>query len=161
MFFAVSLIAAIAGRAVLGGGTGAEEISVAESGKPVNSLSGPSETRNPPPLALEKLARTPPGSDGIDLFAPKSWYIPPPPPPAAKVIEPVKPAAPRLPFSYVGQMEDKDGLKVILMRDDEMVFAAPGATLDSNYRLDLVTSDQLVFVYIPLGEKQIIVTGGK
>jgi hypothetical protein len=58
-------------------------------------------------------------------------------------------------------MEDKDGLKVILMRDDEMVFAAPGATLDSNYRLDLVTSDQLVFVYIPLGEKQIIVSGGK
>lgn len=160
---AAALGVAIAGGAVFGSNessNGTEVVEANEAASPATPVAKGDQQRSLS-LPLEKLTRTPFSPDGADLFAPKSWYVPPPPPPVVKASEPAKPVAPRLPFTYVGQIEDKGGLKIFLMRDQEMVVATPGAMLDVNYRLDMVTADQLTFVYLPLGEKQIISTGGK
>ena len=159
----VALAVTIAGSTVFGDN---EPVPVTEpAAAPVASESAPAAKRlesadRPTRLALEKLNRTPPAADGVDLFAAKSWYAPPP----AQVMIPTpppKPTAPPLPYSYVGKLEGKDGLIVFLARGDELLSAKPGAQLDKDYRLEAVSPEQLTFVYLPLGERQMLSAGGK
>ena len=116
-------------------------------------------------ITLDKLNRTPPATEGTDIFAAKSWSAPPPPPPPpmqqAKPSAPPKPTAPQLPFRYVGQIEGKDGLLVFLVRGGDLLSAKPGELLDLDYRIEAVTPELITFVYVPLGERQSLSTGGK
>ena len=104
-----------------------------------------------------KMARDAPAADGIDLFASKSWYMPP----APVAVAPAKPTAPPLPFAYLGQMEDKQGRKVFLVRDDQLIIAKPGEQLDKKYQLETVSAERLTFMYLPLGERQTLAIGEK
>jgi hypothetical protein len=112
-------------------------------------------------ITLDKLNRAPPATEGIDLFASKSWVPPPPPVVIAKPAAPPKPTAPPLPYSYVGQMEGKEGFLVFLARGNDLLSVKPGEQLGTDYRLETVSPEQITFVYIPLGERQTLVTGGK
>lgn len=114
----------------------------------------------PAQITLEKLNRTPPAADGVDLFASKSWYAPPPRVQAKPAPAP-QPTAPPLPFRYVGQLEGKDGLVVFLARGSDLLSVKPGEQLDPNYRLETVTPERLTLVYLPLGERQTLAAGGK
>lgn len=116
---------------------------------------------SPALITLDKLNRAPPAAEGIDLFASKSWVPPPPPVVIAKPATPPKPTAPPLPYSYVGQMEGKDGFMVFLARGNDLLSVRPGEQLGPDYRLEAVSPEQITFVYIPLGERQTLVTGGK
>ena len=112
-------------------------------------------------ITLDKLNRAPPAAEGIDLFASKSWVPPPPPVVIAKPAAPPKPTAPPLPYSYVGQMEGKEGFRVFLARGNDLLSVKPGEQLGTDYRLEAVSPEQITFLYIPLGERQTLVTGGK
>jgi hypothetical protein len=91
-----------------------------------------------------------------DLFAPKSWYVPPPPPPVAATAPPA-PVAPPLPFKYVGQLGEISGKNVIyLTKGDTVYTVSVGDVFDSQYRLESVNEAQLTFTYIPMNAQQIL-----
>jgi hypothetical protein len=114
-------------------------------------------------VALDRLNRTTLRTDDVDLFPAKSWSVAPAPmtKSATAPMPPTKPTAPPLPYGYLGQIEDKEGVKVFLVNDGDLLTAKQGDILDAKYRLDAVSEEQLTFVYLPLDQKQILPAGGK
>ncbi len=99
------------------------------------------------------------------LFAVHSWYVaPPPPPPVAAstaALEPPKPVAPPLPFTYMGSYAPDGAAPVFFLTQGDRVFDVHvGDTLDSTYTVDAFTNGQLVFTYKPLNTQQQLMTGG-
>lgn len=95
----------------------------------------------------------------VDLFPIQTWVVAPPPPP------PPPPAtAPPLPFTVDIVWQDAGGRYVILgFREQQVVIcercsvlgnAKPGEVVFEQYRLEAIQSDQLVFTYLPLNERQ-------
>jgi hypothetical protein len=74
----------------------------------------------------------------------------PPPAPA--------PAAPPLPFSYMGRLlEDAPQRPVyFLVKGDKLYTVAEGELIDGTYRLEGVESGQLALTYLPLNVRQFI-----
>lgn len=105
-----------------------------------------------PPLAdYRRLAGE--GVAVIDLFEPRLPPGPPPPPPAA-------PAPPKLPFSYIGFMQDSEGrVKAVLAEGDQLHIVAKGERFLGAYRLDAVGADELAVTYLPLESRQSLSTG--
>jgi len=129
-----------------------------ESSRPVAGVESSAErsagkAEQPARIELTKLARLPPAADGVDVFAAKSWTRPQAAV-AAKPSPPVPPAAPPLPFEYIGQLEGREGVSVILSLGGEFVTAKAGQQLGDDYRLETVSPEELTFVYLPLGERQ-------
>ncbi len=122
-----------------------------------------SEPQAPPPapavdageLDLEKLARRARASEPVDLFATVA-----PAPSAAKPVvtaAPVPagpPAAPALPFRYLGRMADGERQLVFLERNGEPIRVAAGDAIEGLYRVDSVSVSSVVFTYLPLGVTQ-------
>ena len=50
---------------------------------------------------------------------------------------------------------------MFLLRGGEMIAAKQGDKLGGEYRLDTVAADQLIFVYLPLEERQTLIKGGR
>jgi hypothetical protein len=99
------------------------------------------------------------------LFAAHSWYVaPPPPPPVAAStapVEPVKPVAPPLPFTYMGSYAPKGAAPVFFLTQGDRVYDVHiGDTLDGTYTVDSFNNGQLVFTYKPLNTQQQLTTGG-
>jgi hypothetical protein len=111
------------------------------------------KAEQPARIELTRLARLAPAAEGVDVFAAKSWNRPRAVV-AVKLPPPEPPAAPPLPFEYVGQMEGREGVNVFLSRGGEFVTAKAGQQLDDDYRLETVSPQELIFVYLPLGERQ-------
>lgn len=88
----------------------------------------------------------------VDLFEPR------PLPGAAPVA--AKPEPPKLPFSYVGFIEESGRPKVVLAQGEQMHIVAKGEQFGGAYRLEEVGSDELVVIYLPLGARQSLPTGG-
>ena len=86
-----------------------------------------------------------------DPFAPRNFA--PVVPPQQDSAKREKPAAPPLPFKYVGRMLDGDKHAVFLMRGDESLSVAAGDTI-GEYRVDKVTELEISFTYLPLKTKQ-------
>ncbi|RTL51410.1 MAG: secretion system X translation initiation factor [Rhodocyclaceae bacterium] len=89
-----------------------------------------------------------------NLFPRQSWLPPPPPP-----LSPPKPSAPPLPFKYEGQMEAEGGLRIFLSQQQKHLVVQEGDLIDGIYKVETVTPGQLVFVYLPLNERQPLNTG--
>lgn len=96
-----------------------------------------------------------------DAFAVKSWAPPlPPPPPPPKVapkpvvVAPPKPAAPALPFRYLGRLEEAGKTLFFLAAGDQFFSAKVGQDLQGNYRLESVGGNVLNFTYLPLNIMQ-------
>lgn len=92
-----------------------------------------------------------------DLFATPAPAAPPAPAvtaPAAKVEPPPAPVAPPLPFTYLGRMTKSGKVIVYLLRNQEMVLAEAGATLDGTYRVESIIGSAVQFVYLPLAARQ-------
>ena len=68
------------------------------------------------------------------------------------------PAAPPLPFRYVGKMIEDGKLAVFLSRGEESYTVSQGRKqgqkIDAQYRVDKVSQTQVVFTYLPLKTKQ-------
>jgi hypothetical protein len=107
------------------------------------------------------LARPRRGEDAtvVDLFAGRSWTPPPPPMPATPVAPapPPRPSAPALPYAYKGRVEADDEKTIVyLARGDRLVAASVGDVVDQIYRLDALSEEEIVFVFIPLDQKQVL-----
>lgn len=83
---------------------------------------------------------------------------PPPPPVAAEPSPPPPPTAPPLPFTAVGAIQGKKigngQLQAFIQQGEALTVIQKGDTVAGNYRVDDITSDRVVFTYLPLGQKQ-------
>lgn len=95
-----------------------------------------------------------------DLFKSISWYVPPPPPPAQPPAPPPAPVAPALPFAYIGQYVEGNRQLIILARGDRVMTVSLGELIDNTYKVERMTNNQLIFVYLPLSTTQALSTGG-
>ena len=109
-------------------------------------------------LKLEKLQREPGEDPETDLFAAKSWYVPPPPP---KPVPPPPPSAPPLPFAYMGKLIEDGQLTVFLTKQDRNYVVKTGDTIDGTYKIEEVSARMMTLTYLPLKIKQTIMIGGE
>jgi hypothetical protein len=93
-----------------------------------------------------------------DAFGPRSWAPPPPPPSRAKR-EPAPPQAPPNPFRFGGTTLHGGKLKTFLLDGERVYEARPGEELDRGYRVESVSPEQIVLVYMPLGIRYTIEAG--
>ncbi|TBW34457.1 hypothetical protein E0E54_14195 [Azotobacter chroococcum] len=101
-----------------------------------------------------------------DLFAARSWHAPPArrpldaaPAKAAALTPPAPPAAPPLPFEFIGRLDDSVRLRVFLLRGDHLHTVQAGDVIDGTYRVEKVAADELTFVYLPLKQTQTLSVG--
>src|SRR5687768_8803069 len=91
----------------------------------------------PDDIDLRALLRQRGAGGGTDLFAQHSWtpvapVVPSPPPtPAAAPQPPSPPEAPPLPFKYLGRMVKRDATLIYLLKNQELVVAEAGTTLEA------------------------------
>ena len=86
-----------------------------------------------------------------DPFARHSFA--PPPAPAASA-GPSRPAAPPLPFRYIGTLTQNGKTEVLVIRGDEIISIAPGQTIDAEYRVDGISGTSISMTYLPLKIRQ-------
>jgi hypothetical protein len=83
---------------------------------------------------------------------------PPPPAVAAEAPPPPPPTAPPLPFTAVGAIQGKKigngQQQAFIQHGDNLTVIQKGDTVAGSYRVDEITSDRVVFTYLPLGQKQ-------
>lgn len=95
---------------------------------------------------------TPPAA--MNLFPVQTWQ-PPPPPPAP----PPKPTAPPLPFQFNGRLDEGGSIAVFLTQQKRQLIVRAGDAIDQNYRVDAITPERIEFTYLPLQQKQQLLTG--
>jgi hypothetical protein len=88
-----------------------------------------------------------------DLFSVRSWNPPVAPAPVAA------PAAPPLPFSFLGKMLESDEWEVYLARGDQTHIVRVGQVLDGIYRVDKIEPPSLALTYLPLNQAQTLSIG--
>lgn len=113
------------------------------------------QTRSQPDSHAIQLGRAPAGKVNAEPFREFSWYVAPPAPP--KVIE--KPAAPPLPFLYLGKMADNGQYTVFVERGGRNYGLRQGDLIDGVYRVEAIASGTLTMMYLPLNEKQSMAIG--
>lgn len=129
----------------------------------------PMEKRLPEPLNsideidLKRMVRERGNRDIEDLFAdpapppaPKAAIAPPAPEIKLAPEPPPAPEAPALPFTYLGQMKKGERVIVYLLKNQEMLLAETGQTLESQYQVGDISDSAVQFVYLPLGTKQVL-----
>jgi hypothetical protein len=111
-------------------------------------------------LALAQLERPNMSVSDSNPFGVKSWYVPPPQPKQPVIAAPPpKPAAPALPFTYVGKFEDEGRWVVYLMKGEQLYVLKQGETFDNVYRFDGIKNGNLVIQYLPMSIKQLLRIG--
>jgi hypothetical protein len=98
-----------------------------------------------------------------DLFAAKSWYVPPPPPPAPPPSPPPPPppapSAPPLPFKFIGKFDDATSLQAFLQRDEKVYTVGVGDVIENTYRVASINAGQMTLIYLPLNLPQTLAVG--
>ena len=78
---------------------------------------------------------------------------------SAAAAPPPPPAAPPLPFTYMGKLLSGPEAKVFLTLGDRNLVLREGDTVDSIYRVEKIAEGAITLVYLPLDQRQTIVTG--
>lgn len=100
---------------------------------------------------LSRISERVDAGEVTDAFAPRNFApIVPAEPQKAE-----KPAAPPLPFRYVGRKVEDGKVTVFLERGEETVVAAAGQKL-GEYRVDRITDQEIRFTYLPMKTKQVL-----
>ncbi|MFZ5933956.1 hypothetical protein BGP84_11685 [Pseudomonas putida] len=100
-----------------------------------------------------------------DLFPAQQWTKPQAlatvseQPVAAAPVVAAAPTAPALPFQFVGRMGDRDDLQIFLQSGEKLYVVRKGDVIDSTYRLDRVSANELDLVYLPLHQPQTLSVG--
>ena len=84
---------------------------------------------------------------------------PPPPPPPAVQAPPPKPTAPPLPFTYIGRLLDSGTTKVFVTHNGQRLILKQGDKAGDLYHVERVSEIEIVFVYEPLSERQVLAMG--
>jgi len=96
----------------------------------------------------QSASRTPLADEGADFAAPLSFRPPPPPP-----VTP-RPAAPPLPFRYVGAIEEQGERRALVMQGEQLHLLRGGDEVDGRYRVERVSDAGIDFLYLPLKQRQ-------
>jgi hypothetical protein len=96
------------------------------------------------------------GDMTTDLFATKSWYVPPPPPPP---MPPPKPVAPPLPFTFIGRMIEEGQTAVFVSVQDRNQVLRVGDVVQGVWRVDSIESTNMKLTYLPLNENKYLALG--
>lgn len=99
-----------------------------------------------------------------DLFAARSWK---PAPSLATVTEqPVNvapvvqaPAAPPMPFQFIGRMDDRTDLQVFLQNGEKIYVVRKGDVIDATWKIERISDMELSLVYLPLHLSQTLSVG--
>jgi hypothetical protein len=158
-FALLALVPALFFLAATAGNTVEDHAVVNEGGAPslkprIEAKAAPTEA-DVVPMRRGENADEPP-----NLFAGKSWYVPPPPPPAPKPVPPPPPTAPPLPFTYLGRYQEADKPVFFLVRANRILTVSVGDVIDNTYRIDSVAGVKLTLTYLPLNIKQFLDIGG-
>jgi hypothetical protein len=102
-------------------------------------------------IDLAKLERAEAGLPEADPFAQRSFA---PQAPAREAAAPQPPAAPPLPFQYIGKVIENGKLEVYVTHGEELLSLARGQKIGGEYRVDKVTASSVTFTYLPLKMKQ-------
>ena len=94
-----------------------------------------------------------------NLFAGKSWYVPPPPAPAAKPLPAPPATAPPLPFTYLGRYQDAGTPIYYLARGERVLLVSAGDVIEGTYRVDGIVASRLNLTYLPLNIGQSLEIG--
>jgi hypothetical protein len=90
-----------------------------------------------------------------DLFPAKSWYVPPP----VSKTRPV-PAAPPLPFVYVGKMIERGKAPTVFLESQNRTYLVhEDDQVGTNYRVDSIRPPLMTLTYLPLDIKQTMQIG--
>jgi len=112
-------------------------------------------------LDMMKLVRQRRDGSVQDLFAvpgpaPIAPLAPAATPPEAKPEPPQAPSAPALPFSYLGRMQKGERIIIYLLKNQDMLLAETGSTLENVYRVEGISDTAVNFFYLPLGTRQVL-----
>jgi hypothetical protein len=118
-----------------------------------------------PELAVARVAllrrshETPPRAN---VFAAKSFYVPPPKPKRVAMVapSPPPPVAPPLPFTYMGMLKEGASTVVFIVGGERLHSVRVGDVIDGTWRVETVGSEEVTFVYLPMNEKQTLRIGG-
>jgi hypothetical protein len=118
-------------------------------------------------LPLGRLVRDGVDEPARDLFAGKTWYVPPPPPPpppvpVVKVVvqEAPRPVAPPVPYNFIGLMREEDGTEIAYLAEgDQVISAKKGDILNDSYKVTSISSKQVELVYLPLDIHETLAAG--
>lgn len=69
---------------------------------------------------------------------------------------PAKPVAPAFPYTFMGALQEGGERTLFLSSADRVVSVKTHDTIDGVYRIDRITSDQLVVTFLPLKQQQVI-----
>lgn len=89
-----------------------------------------------------------------NVFPAQTWQPPPPPPPP-----PPQPTAPPLPFQYGGQLVQGEERFVFLLQQKRQHIVRVGDAIDNLYRVEAIVPGRIEFTYLPLKQKQELLTG--
>ncbi len=106
----------------------------------------------PEDIDLSKLERSAAQTPRTDPFARRSFA--PPTLQAAAAAEPTPPAAPPLPFRYMGRLTQDGKTEVFVLRGEDIISIAPGHKIDAEYRVDGITETAITMTYLPLSMRQ-------
>lgn len=84
-----------------------------------------------------------------DLFPPHSWL-----PPMVATTEETPTGPPPLPFTYLGRMQEGRETVVFLLFQEKTVAVRRADVIDGTYRVEQITPQSMILVYLPLNEKQ-------
>jgi hypothetical protein len=92
------------------------------------------------------------GVEVVDLFEPKA--------PPSVAAPPAKPVPPKPPFVYMGLIEEGGRTKAVLAQGEQLHIVTQGETFAGSYRLETVSSEEVVLLYVPLDARQSLSMGG-
>lgn len=112
----------------------------------------------PAPVALrsELLQRQSADLEIDNIFAARSWYVPPPPP---KPLPPPPPTAPPMPFTYIGKLEEQGRTMIFLSRQGVNYSVKQGDQIEGTYRVDEISPQAVILTYLPLNIRQTLPIG--
>jgi hypothetical protein len=107
-------------------------------------------------ILMGKLKRPVLPENAKDMFASKSWYVPPP----VINLPPPPPSAPPLPFVFVGKMLEPGKSSTVFLEMQNRIFVVrEGDAIDSIYRVDTISPPEMTLTYLPLDIKQTVQIG--
>ncbi|MEE1865172.1 MULTISPECIES: hypothetical protein [Pseudomonas] len=69
------------------------------------------------------------------------------------------PAAPALPFQFVGRLDDRDDQQIFLQSGEKLYVVRRGDVIDDIYRIEHISATELSVVYLPLHLSQTLSVG--
>ncbi len=91
------------------------------------------------------------------LFNATSWAPPPPPAPPPEAAP--APVAPPFPYEYMGKLLEDGVLTAFFMQGNRVLSIKAGDTVDSVYRVDHMTGEQMNLTFLPLKQSQVVRLG--